>query len=161
MRQFSGYTCDMIAAATGVFTTSDLRRAEVLDEAFVHPVAVRDGKTGRLMLMVPQQTIDFANELSSYTQLFARVVVECQRPDPSPVSLDRAGYIADWTVAQRQQFVREFAEALSASITEGNPDAIDAFLDYMAHATAPIPVHFHSSFINDERELLEAHMTNS
>jgi hypothetical protein len=149
----------MLTSSSSVYTTSDLRRAEVIDEAFVRPVAVRDGKTGGLLLMVPQEMIDQSNALEQYTQLFARVVVECQRADPSPVSLDRAGYIVDWSVAQRDQFVREFAEALSASITEGNTESVDAFITYMANAGQPIAGHFHSSFLDGELGLLEAHMS--
>jgi hypothetical protein len=151
----------MIAAPKGVVTTSDLRRAEVIDEAFVRPVAVRDGKTGSLLLMVPQQLIDQSNELERYTQLFARVVVECQRHDPSSVALDRAAYIVDWTASQRQQFVREFAEALSASVTEGNAETVEAFIGYMANASRPTAAPFHSSFIDGDRALLESHMTRS
>jgi hypothetical protein len=35
---------------------------------------------------------------------------------------------AQTTTIQRQFFVREFAEALSASVAEGNPEAIKAYL---------------------------------
>jgi hypothetical protein len=148
----------MITAPHTTYTTSDLRRAEVIDEAFSQPVSVRDGKTGDLLLMVPQALINRSNEVARYTQLFTRVVVECQRPDPSSVALDRASYIVDFTPAQRQQFVREFAEALSSSLTEDDPAAVEAFIAYMSHANNAVPPQFHSSFLDGERDLLDAHL---
>lgn len=148
----------MIATPTRVYTTSDLRRAEVLDEAFVRPVQVRDGKTGGLMLMMPQDLVNRSNEIGRYTQLFARVVVECQRPDPSSVALDEAAYIVDWTPEQRQQFVREFAEALSASITEQSPEPVGAFIAYMAHAGDAVAAQFHASFLDGEHDRLTARL---
>ena len=118
----------MITASSIIYTTSDLRRADVIDEAFQHPVSVRDGKTGNLLVMLPQAFVNRSNAVQHYTQLFTRVVVECQRPDPSPISLDKAGYIVGWTPAQRQKFVRDFAEALSTSINEDDPAAVEAFI---------------------------------
>jgi hypothetical protein len=148
----------MITAGLSTYTTSDLRRSEVLDEAFVRPVSVRDGKTGNLLVMLPQASVNRTNEVLRYVQLFARVVVECQRPDPSSVGLEQAAYVVDFTPAQRQQFIREFAEALSTSVTEDDPEAVAAFIRYMSHANDPVPAHFHSSFLEGERELIEAHL---
>ncbi len=148
----------VITSPQRAYTTSDLRRAEVIDEAFSQPVAVRDGKTGDLLLMVPQALINRSNEVARYTQLFTRVVVECQRLDPSSVALDEASYIVDFTAAQRQQFVREFAEALSTSLTEDDPAAVAAFIAYMSHANDTVPSQFYSSFLDGERDLLDAHM---
>ncbi len=152
------YPWNVIATPSRVYTTSDLRRAEVLDEAFVRPVQVRDGKTGGLMLMVPQELVNRSNEVGRYTQLFARVVVECQRPDPSSVALDEAAYIVDWTPDQRQQFVREFAEALSASITEQSPEPVEAYIAYMAHSRDVVAPQFHASFLDGEHERLAARL---
>jgi hypothetical protein len=149
----------MISASNAIYTTSDLRRAEVIDEAFQHPVSVRDGKTGNLLVMLPQAFVNRSNAVQHYTQLFTRVVVECQRPDPSSVALDEAGYIVSWTHAQRQKFVREFAEALSTSINEGDPAAVESFIAYASHASDPVPPQFHASFVDGQRELLDAHMS--
>jgi hypothetical protein len=148
----------MIASSANAYTTSDLRRAEVVDEAFSRPVSIRDGKTGNLLLMVPQEQINRSNDISRAMQLFTRVVVECQRTDPSPVGLDQVSYIVDWTPARRQQFIRDFAEALSASITAEDPTIVEAFIGYMANAQRSVPAPFHSSFLDSERDLLNRHM---
>jgi hypothetical protein len=148
----------MITASHSSYTTSDLRRAEVVDEAFVRPISVRDGKTGRMLLMVPQETINQSNAVSRYTQLFTRLVVECQRPDPSPVGLDEASFVIDLQPDQRQFFLREFAEALSASVAEDNPEAIEAYLTYMAGSTRQVPAQFTSSFLESQRAAIEVHL---
>lgn len=103
-----------------------------------HPISVRDGKTGNLLLLLPAAVIRRSNEVSRYSQLFARVVVECQRSDPSTVGLDEVAFIVDFTVDQRSDFIREFAEALSVSLNENNPEAVEAFIRYHSHANDPI-----------------------
>ena len=134
-------------------TRRRMRRAEVIDEAFSQPVSVRDDKTGDLLLMVPQALINRSNEVARYKQLFTRVVVERQRPDPSSVALDQASSIVDFTPAQRQQCVREFAEALSTSMTEDDPTAMEAFIAYMSHANDPV--------LDGERVMLDRHLSPS
>lgn len=71
----------------------------------------------------------------------------------------RGRKLVGWTSAQRQRFVRGFAEALSTSIAEGDPAAVEAFLEYMAHANDPVPYQFHASFLDGEQALLNAHMS--
>ena len=93
------------------------------------------------------------------TQLFTQLVVECQRPDPSMVALDEVGYIVGWTSAQRQRFVRGFAEALSTSVSEDDPTAVEAFIEFMAHANDQVPPQFQASFLDSEQALLNAHMS--
>lgn len=148
----------MIRPPRSAYTTSDLRRSEVIDEALTHAVSVREGRTGQLLLLMPQAMVDRSNEVARYMQLFARLVVECQRDDPSSVSLEQIGFILDFTVEQRNRFIREFAEALSASISEDDPEAVEAFVRYARHASDPVPPQFHASFLDDEQQLLEAHI---
>ncbi len=148
----------MISASHSSYTTSDLRRAEVVDEAFVRPVSVRDGKTGKMLLMVPQELINLSNGVSRYTQLFTRLVVECQRADPSSVGLEEASFVVDLSPRQRQSFLRDFAEALSTSVAEDNPDAVEAYLTYMAGSAKPVPVQFTSSFLKSKRAAINAHL---
>jgi hypothetical protein len=149
----------MIVGAGQVYTTSDLRRAEVLDRGFEGPISVRDGRTGKLAMVMPSELVGRANAVETYTELFTRVVVECQRADPSPVVLGEARFIADWTSSQRQRFVREFAEALAAALTDNDPEIVEAFLGYSSHAGQPVAPQFHSSFVTDESGLISAHMS--
>jgi hypothetical protein len=133
----------------------------VIDEALAHPISVRDGKTGNLLLLLPAAMIHGSNEVSRYSQLFARVVVECQRADPSGVGLDEVAFIVEFTVDQRSVFIREFAEALAMSLNENDPEVVEAFIRFYSHANDPIKPQFHSSFLESERKQLEAHMSQA
>ena len=132
----------MIVAPTRSYTTSDLRRPAVLDEAYQGPVAVRDGKTGNLILMLPMEMVERSNALSSYTQLLCRVVIECQRADPSPAVLGPVGYITNWSPDRRSHFVRGLAEALAAGAEQNSPEIVDAYIEVMAHADDSLPAQF-------------------
>lgn len=130
----------------------------VLDEARSHPVSVRDA-SGELLVVVPQALVDSSNEVLEYVQLFTRIVVECQRDDPSAVMLGQVAYIADWTAERRLRFVRGYAEALSASISDDHPAAITAYVEFLAVADEPVPSVFDSSNVSDaDRTLIEEHM---
>jgi hypothetical protein len=149
----------MIVGSDQVYTTSDLRRAEVLDKGFEGPISVRDGRTGKLAMVLPSELVGRANAVETHTQLFTRVVVECQRADPSPVVLGEARFIAEWTPTQRQRFVREFAEALAVALADNDPEVVEAFLGYSSNAGRSVAPQFHSSFVTDEGGSISAHMS--
>ena len=149
----------MISTPTRSYTTSDLRRAEVLDEAFIRPVSVRDGKTGNMMLMVPQELIDRINNVSDYAQLLGRVIIECQRADPSTAVLGPTAYISGWNPERQAHFVRGFAEAVVKGAADNNPGAIAAYIEVMSHADDALLPQFDSGRgSRADRERVERHI---
>ncbi len=134
----------MIAAPVHSYTTTDLRRADVLSEAFDRPVAVRDGKSGHMLVMLPMELIERSNSLNGYTQLLCRVLIECQRPDPSPAVLGPVAYICDWSRDRQTQFIRGLAEALAEGAEQTDPAAVAAYIEVMSHADDHLPTQFDS-----------------
>lgn len=146
----------MIRSPSRSFTTSDLRRPEVVEEAFDHPVVVRDGRSGRMLYLISQSVVDAHNEMSRLTDLFVRAVVECQRPDPSPAQLGEIGFIVSWLAAERDRFLRGFAEALAAGLAADDPAPATGFISIMSHSDDPVPDHLAGRFSASERDRLAA-----
>ena len=148
----------MLTYPTRSFSASDLRRPEVLDAAAESPVAVRDGRSGETVIMLPYAIFESNNEVLRLAILFTRTVVECQRPDPSPAHLDEVAYIVTWSAERRATFVRGFAEAMSATITANSAAPARAFIEYMAHADDVTPAQFQSSFLDRFGSALADHV---
>ena len=121
----------MLAIPERTYSASDLRRSDVIEEATHSMIGVREAKSGVTVVMMPMALIDRQNRLDGYAVLFTRVVIESQRPDPSPAMLGEVGYIAAWSVAERAAFVRAMAEALSDALLSGEPQRVAAFIDSM------------------------------
>ena len=148
----------MITTPVQSHNTSELRRAELIEESFVRPVSIR-GKAGRRMLMVPQDTVDRNNEINRYAQLISRVLIECQRSDPSTAVLGEVAYIRDWSPDRQAQFLRGFAEALVAAVADNDPTIVSTYIEVMSHADDPLLPQFDSGRGTQvDRDRVEAHM---
>ena len=138
-----------------VLTTSDLRKPEVLEGAVTSPVIVREPHTKNLLVLCSKQVLDHHIMLEGWYATFARVVVESQRPDPSPAVLGPAGYIADWPSSDREFFVRGFADALASSQADGSSTAVEAYVDVMKHRFDPISDRAAGRFTEEEQSVLK------
>lgn len=149
----------MRTASGLTYTASDMKWPEVLDEARGHPVSVRDTASGEVLVLIPKDLVDSSNEVLEYVQLFTRIVVECQRTDPSALMLGKADYVAAWSPERRLRFIRGYAEALSASVSDDHPAAIAAYVEFLACANDPIPPVFDSAILSaTDRKLIDEHM---
>lgn len=127
----------MKLAVDRTYTTTDLRRPEVLDEALSHPVAVRDGRSGRLLFLAPVETLQGSADLLDRTRTLLAALVEHGRDRPSPAALGSLHFIAGWSADRRQRFLLGMIEALAASIADDDPAPVDAYVKYMSRADEP------------------------
>lgn len=124
------------------------------------PVAVRDGRSGETVIILPHAIFESNNEVLRLAVLFTRTVVECQRPDPSPAHLDEVAYVAGWSMERRAAFIRGFAEAMSATITTNSTAPARAFIDFMAHADDDVAPQFQSTFLDRFASALSEHVAS-
>jgi hypothetical protein len=138
-----------------------VRDPEVLRAGSRGPVAIREGKTGAVLVLMPQQLVEAHNEVQRLAALFVRVVVESQRADPSSAHLDEAGFIAEWSASERTRFVRGFGEALAASLAADDPAPAQAFVSLMSHANDVVPAPLDGVFSEPVSEALAARFSRS
>ena len=127
----------MVVAPASSYTTTDLRRPEVVDAALRAPVAVRESKTGQTLVLLTQQTVDQGNEVMRYAELLARAVVELQRPDPSRAHLGDLGFVTELAPTLQTQILRGFAEAVAVAINANDPKPVEDFITYLAGVQPP------------------------
>jgi uncharacterized protein with NRDE domain len=131
----------------------------VLDQAFTRPVSVRDGKTGQMMLMIPHELIDRTNLVSDCAVLLCRVVIECQRPDPSTAVLGPAAFISRWSSERKTQFIRGLAEAVAEAANTNDASAVNTYLEVMSHADdQPLPQFDSASGTAADRKRVKRHI---
>jgi hypothetical protein len=140
----------MISVPSASVTTSDLRNPKVMAAAVERGIAVRDGKSGRSLLLIPQSTVDDVNAVLRYAELFVRVVVETQRADPSAAVLGEVGFVSGWAQEDRARFVRGFAESLATSLSTGDPNVVAAYLRAMSRPEVAVPDHIAGRFGDEE-----------
>lgn len=129
----------MVGAPLASYTKSELRKPEVVKQAFQGPVEIVVGGGADPLLLMSRALVEAHAELQRLTEVFVRMVVELQRDDPSAVVLGEVGYIAAWSPEDRQRFVAGFAEALATSLRAGDPRAARGYISLMetaGHSTA-------------------------
>lgn len=125
-----------VVVPSSSYTTTDLRRPEVVEAAMRGPIVVREGKTGRTLVVLTQETVDRCNMVAYYAGLLARAVVELQRADPSPAHLGEISFLVELAPARRDQVFRGFAEAVAAALGSGDATPAADFIAYMAGGIA-------------------------
>ena len=111
------------------FTTSDLsrKRKDVMAAARKGTALVRD-TDGTVIAMRPSEHVAVQDRLSDLNRILRAVVASLRDPQPSTALLGDVAWLADWPVANREQFVLDFADTISLSESIGSTEPADAFL---------------------------------
>jgi hypothetical protein len=129
----------MSASISRTVTASELRDPEILAEAGRTPIGVFDGRRQESLVLTSRASFDADQRLHYYMGLLANAVVEIGRDDPSPVALGEAGYVADWSPADRAWWLRGFAEVIAASAADDNTAAIAGFIAMARDSETALP----------------------
>lgn len=111
------------------FTTSDLsrKRKDVMAAARNGTALVRD-TDGTVIAMRSSEHVAVQDRLSDLNRVLRAVVASLRDAQPSAALLGDIAWLADWPVANREQFVLDFADAISLSESIGSTEPADAFL---------------------------------
>lgn len=120
------------------FSSTELRKPDVLSAAFDNPISVRVSGRDDALIVAAESFWGRTNSLLQAYELFARAVVESGREDPSSVALGPVSYVAAWGTAERTRFLRGFAEALSQALQDNDPQVVTDYIELMSRAGDPI-----------------------
>lgn len=111
------------------FTTSDLsrKRKDVMAAARKGTALVRD-TDGTVIAMRSSEHVAVQDRLSDLNRILRAVVASLRDAQAPAALLGDVAWLADWPVANREQFVLDFADTISLSESIGSTEPADAFL---------------------------------